>query len=115
MKIVNRSALTIIPRQPYVDWANTLDDVPKLDITSPHYEYDVYLVDEIADGDDLDWVLHAYYPQIFYEALMGWHTDPRDWPDIFEFETFQQWFEVRVSSGVFDLCGGKLRAKKWED
>lgn len=115
MKLVNRSALTIIPRQPYVDWANTLDDGPKLDITDPHHEYDVYLVDEIADGDDLNWVLHEYYPRIFYEALMDWHTDQKDWPKTCDFETFQQWFEVRVCSGVFDLCRGKIRTEKWED
>ena len=38
-QIINRTALTVIPKQPYIRWANSLDDDgPKLDVHDPHYE-----------------------------------------------------------------------------
>lgn len=116
MKLLNRAALTVIPKQPYVDWANTPDDAgPKLDINSPYYEYSVYLVDEVVDGEDVDSILRRYYRQMFENAPMDWHVVQKDWPKKRDFRMFQEWCEVRVSSMVLDLCRGKLRAEKFED
>ena len=49
MRLVNRAAITVTPKQPYIDWANSLDD------DGPRIEHDrlpersVYLVADIGD------------------------------------------------------------------
>ncbi len=34
MKTINRTAITVIPKQPYIDWANSFEDAEKYD--TPH-------------------------------------------------------------------------------
>ena len=104
MYAINRTALTVIPKQPYIDWANTLDDTgPKLDINDPHYECTVYLIDEVIDDARLARALRRHYPQIFEQELVAWHRLEKDWPPKRDYRTFKQWFDVKVSTVVFDF------------
>ena len=109
MNAVNRSALIVTHRQPYLTWANSLDDDgPKLDITSPHYEPPIYLVNEIVDESDIQTVLKRHHTTIFENELAAWHLDPAAWPERRNFRTFQEWFDVTVSTMVLDLGRGHI-------
>ena len=50
----------------------------------------------------MEW-LEAYCEVIFAEALNGWYTDQRTWPPDRDIAVFQEWFECRMHSMVFDL------------
>lgn len=111
----NRAALTVIPKQPYIDWANSLDELePKLDINDPHYEFTVYLVDEVADEAAVARALRRHYPYIFEHELVAWYRDEKDWPQQRDFRTFKAWFEVKVSSVVLDLCRRPFETEELE-
>ena len=102
--IINRTALTVIPKQPYIRWANALDDNgPKLDVNDPHYEPTVYLIDEVTDDMALNSALRRYCSQIFENELANWHLLVADWPQKRDLRTFKDWFEVKVSTVVLDL------------
>ena len=102
--IINRTALTVKPKQPFIDWANSLDDDgPKLNINDPHYEPTVYLIDEAIDDRALSRILSRHYSQIFENELAGWHLVVEDWPEKRDGRTFKKWFEVTVSTMVLDL------------
>jgi hypothetical protein len=103
-QIINRTALTVIPKQPYVRWANSLDDDgPKLEVHDPHCEPTVYLIDEIPDDAALKNALRRHYAQIFENELASWHLAKEDWPQQRDIRTFREWFEVKVSTMVLDL------------
>jgi hypothetical protein len=102
--ILNRTGLTVVPKQPFITWANSLDDDgPKLDVNDPHYEPTVYLIDEVANDAALNNALRRHCPQIFENELASWHLLEEDWPQKRDFRTFGDWFEVKVSTIVLDL------------
>ena len=106
MNIVNRAALTVIPKQPYVDWANSVDEEePKLSLNSPYLEYTVYLIGNVANDQDVAAELKKHYAEIFQEELVAWMQEEKTWPEKRDYETFREWFDVKVSSMVIDLSG----------
>ena len=113
--ILNRTALTVIPKGPFVTWANTLDDDgPKLDVNDPHHEPSVYLIHEIADDAALNRALRRYCRQIFENELAGWHLRISDWPRKRDLRTFRDWFEVKVSTVVLDLCKHQMELEEFD-
>jgi hypothetical protein len=100
--MLNRSAVMVRPKQPYLDWAAQLDDSDA--IPDPHDQRIVYLIPECDDDDSLWEILEEVYPEIFETELYGYHTDEGAWPQQRDFAMFKEWFEVELSSIVEDLC-----------
>ncbi len=100
--MLNRSAVIIRPRQPFLDWAAQLDDsglVPNIVgeqtvYLIPEYDDDFHAMEVLAEGFDL----------IFESELFGWHTRESDWPKKRTFAMFREWFDVEFHSVVDDLC-----------
>jgi hypothetical protein len=105
MRLVKRVAITVTPKQPYIDWANSLDeDGVKID-EDFQPERHIYLIGDVGDVFllDRDVIVRPYFKAIFEEELNGWHRRERDWPSRRTYETFLAWFEVQVHSMVLDL------------
>ena len=107
---INRTVLVVKPRQPFLDWANSLDDEIK-DLTLERLRRDctAFLVPEIEYDSDLREVLEWCFELLFEEQLAGWHTEPEDWPQDRNLEMFLEWFEVEFHSLVFDLCDYQIQ------
>ena len=114
MRLVKRSAITLKPKQPYFDWANQLDDGPKIDAETDS-EASIYLLE---DGSDFEFYLEAllspHYKEIFEEELESWHRNKADWPVAGDLAMFLAWFDVEVHSMVFDLVGRALRTERYD-
>jgi hypothetical protein len=109
VNLVNRAALTVIPKKPYIDWANSLDDQePKLTPNAAEWEYTVYLVDDVGDEDGLPEALEKHYAEIFAEELAAWTPDENSWPKQMDAKTFKEWFDVRLSTTVLDLSDDQM-------
>ncbi len=96
MRRVKRAAVSVRPKQPYLDWANALDeDGVKIGAEFKPDE-NIYLIDDIPEGHlDPEALLEPYYEAIFEEDLGAWHRVEGDWPQGRDFATFQAWFEGR--------------------
>ncbi len=104
MKVINRAAITVVPKEPYIEWAKSLDDEgPRFDPKDPHWEYTVYLVRDVENDAEVRAALKRPYSEIFEQELASWHLDENAWPKKRDWRTFRQWFEVRVASLVLDL------------
>jgi hypothetical protein len=104
--MLNRAALIVRPKQPFLDWAAGLDDsglVPDVD-----GEKTVYLIPEFESDEEGLRVLKRVYAEIFERELDGWHTDPSAWPQKRDFKTFQQWFSIELHSVVGDVVDDAL-------
>lgn len=104
--MLNRSAVVVRPKQPYIDWALGLDDsglAPTADD-----ERAVYLIPEYDDDVEAMEILSQAYDIIFEAELDAWHTDESAWPKNRTFAMFREWFEVEFHSMVDDLCGYEL-------
>jgi len=115
MRLVNRAAITVKPKQPYIDWANALDDDgPKL--TDEHLpERAVYLIDDIDDFlGEKEAIIKRYFGEIFEQELVAWHRVESEWPANRNFATFMEWFEVEVHSMILDLGHGRIDTEPFE-
>lgn len=102
--MLNRAALILRYKQPFVDWINAVDPVPSsivLTLDDVADERTVYLV-EVEDLDDLERWLARYYEWLFEEELNGWYTDPALWPRDRSLKKLKEWCSFEFNSVVID-------------
>ena len=105
MSEINRSLIILRPKQPFLDWAQSLDDESKdLTLESLNEDSTAYLIPEIWQDSDQEEFLRTCYEILFEEQLEGWWTDEAAWPKQRDLKMFLEWFEVEFHSLVFDLC-----------
>lgn len=77
-------------------------DQQKQGLSDINHEPTVYLVPPLEmPGEFMEW-LEEYCDMIFAEALGGWWTDERSWPDDRDMTAFQKWFDWHLHSMVSD-------------
>ncbi|MFC1960956.1 hypothetical protein ACFLYO_09620 [Chloroflexota bacterium] len=110
MRLVKRAAIMVTPKQPYIDWANAIDE-DGVQIGEDFWpEKNVYLIDDVADIVPFDQkaIVRPYFQTIFAEELNSWCRLESAWPTRRTFEVFLAWFEFDVHSMVIDLPGSRL-------
>lgn len=95
---INRYAIVLKPKQPFFEWINNLYPDDKI---SQIEEVNIYLVDD--DIDDLEKWLQKKFDKFFVMELNDWHTNKKGWPQKRNYKMFKQWFQVDVSSMIYDL------------
>jgi hypothetical protein len=108
MKVINRGAITITYKKPFVEWNNRL--FPDLPIFENMLgESKTYLVKD--DFDDAEKVIKKHYKQIFELELESYWTDENDWPKNRDFKLFNEWFAYEISDWVVDLINKPLEGE----
>lgn len=102
MRMVNRNAIMVKPKQPYWEWANSLDDQPLLPETMSS-EHPVYLLPECHNDAQFQLWLKKNYLTIFENELIAMWQNEDDWPAVRDYKTFRTWFDIEYGSEVFDL------------
>jgi hypothetical protein len=113
MTTINRSAIVVRPRQPFLDWLRWADPTAHdLSLEDLCEEPSVYLIPESQSEEDLREHLTKLCGRIFEEQLDGWYRVPSTWPNQRDMETFERWFELSFHSIVIDLCAKSLRRER---
>jgi len=109
MVTLNRSAIVVTPKQPFLDWLHTADPTSlELTLRELVQEPTVYLVPECDTNEDVAQVLRELCEKIFVEQLAGWYADRSTWPPDRSFDVFCRWFDYRHHSMLIDLCDEPL-------
>jgi hypothetical protein len=108
MNDVNRMAIVLRPKEPYFAWARSLEADSPIELRTDSEVAKVFLVDQRGDGQDLEKLLHRYYPAIFAEYLYRWWHAEEVWPKQRTWAVFQEWFEVRMVELVIDMSDQPL-------
>ncbi len=105
MRMVNRSAIVVKPRRPFLEWARQDDPEGLADsvFKSLRGEPYVYLLPEWEEPEERRRILQDFWPDLFEAMLECWVRDEEYWPKERSFQMFQTWFEVQLSSIVEDL------------
>ncbi|HAZ07635.1 MAG TPA: hypothetical protein DCZ01_03715 [Elusimicrobia bacterium] len=109
---INRAALVVRPRQPYLDWAASVDAEAPEHAKDLHKRVSVYLLGEDPKEEDETAPLENYFEEIFELELSAWYTDEDLWPKPRTLALFHEWFEAVGESVVTDLEPGPIRAEK---
>ena len=99
--MLNRAALIVRPKQPYLDWAAGVDEEGQV----PDSEGDqtVYLIPEFENDEEARSVLTRVCEEVFERELEAWHADESAWPHQRDLATFLAWFSVEMHSVVEDV------------
>ncbi len=104
VKSINRTAITITPRQPYIDWANNFDD----GIGYDGVHATTVLIPDSYGELDFETYLKKIFKHVFEEQLESWMTDPDGWPPNRTYKMFKEWFNVLCSDMTWDYVDGNL-------
>lgn len=110
---INRAALVVRPRQPYLDWAASVDDEAPEHAKTLLNRVSVYLVGEDPKEEAETAPLENYYEEIFELELAAWDQDEVQWPAPRTLALFHEWFEAVGESIVTDLVPTPIKTEKW--
>lgn len=103
---LDRSALCIWAKEPFVEWLNTLPDKPdEVTFTLEGVVADpgLYLIPAIADEGEVDAMLATLTPTIFLKEFERWCENPEWWPKDVELEDVDDWFDYQLFFEASDL------------
>ena len=109
-RTINRAGLIVRPKQPYVDWANSVDDDgPRANLQEIRASPSIYLVECIDFLEDFRLLVDDTWEWIFKEQLSGWMRDPELWPEELTRETFLERFDCELSTMIWDMLKTKIK------
>ena len=108
--MINRSALVLTAKQPFLDWLQSLPDPGEAETTleDVNRERTTHLLPDYDMLDEEEQLLERFYDIIFEMELEGWWTDESHWPADRDLSLFKQWFHYEFHSVVVDLVDGPL-------
>ena len=81
MDTLNRSAIVVRPKQPFLDWLHAADPTSgEISLANLIQEPTIYLIPECDTDEEVADVLRELCEEIFEEQLAGWYTDTSTWP-----------------------------------
>ena len=107
MEFVNRCAVLVKPRLPYLEWMASVSRRPEAESSFQDSidDPDVYLLPE---HDDPGRALRKVWKDIFHQELVAWNTDSSSWPQKRNYQMFKEWFELVLCSTVLDSGKGPI-------
>ena len=108
--MLNRSAIVLRAKQPFLDWLWQLPDPVESDMTlnQVNHEPQIFLAPQYSMADEQEGLLRDCYEYLFANQLEGWWTDEAAWPRNRDFKMFNQWFDAEFHSMIEDLVGVPL-------
>ena len=111
--------VTLVPKQPFLDWLLTADPSPPATMTLSELRDDneAFLIpDDVAESteDAAKWV-EKNWRMFFGHMLSGWLTDESFWPKKMSLKLFREWFDVEYHSMVWDLGKAPLAVEDWDE
>ena len=111
MNLINRSAILLRPKEPYINWAANLDDHSPAAAQALRDQTSIYLVNEIHYNTDENRAIKRHFEEVFESELNAWHRDPAAWPENRSLKMFRDWFDVEVQSMVIELADTALEVE----
>jgi hypothetical protein len=109
MLCLNRTAIVVKAKQPFLDWLRSVDPTSdELTLEEVNAEPTVYLLPECGSSAEAAGLVRRFAREIFAHELDGWWRDPLDWPKTLTFPVFEKWFGWRDHSVVLDLVKDEL-------
>jgi hypothetical protein len=107
--MINRAAVILKYKKPFIDWINNSDPIKNTCITIDKANEDrtVYLINEDEADDFEKWISHNY-SQLFESELEDWFTVQSLWLKKRTRTLFDKWFSIQCHSILIDTVGGSI-------
>ena len=118
MRLINRTAVTVVGAEPYLAWTRARDaafaPAKELTVAVPRAKPfgSAYLLPEgIEEEDLLEWV-EDNFATIFDSQLSAWTEDESAWPTPRSLKMFREWFRVDLHSTVVDIADDDIEGEE---
>ena len=115
MRVVNRTAVTVVGAKPYTDWTLITDaDVNKGAITVARAKTygSAYLLPEFELEEDVQEWIEENASWLFEFQLAAWTDDESTWPPLRDLKTFREWFRVDIHNVVVDVADDDIEGEE---
>jgi hypothetical protein len=106
MHMINRAAVTILAKQPFIDWINSTNvspDALKFTIDMVNDEPQIFLVKNYEDLNQQKMYITKLKPMFFEVMLDGYYQDETAWPEERSEKVFDNWFDLITHSMILDV------------
>ena len=115
MQLLNRTAVTIVGAQPYLDWTRQHDaDANRGALTVARAKTfgSAFLLPEIeAEIEVQEWI-EENASWLFEFQLSSWTEDESTWPATRDLNAFREWFRVDIHNVVIDVADSDLEGEE---
>jgi hypothetical protein len=126
MRLINRTAVTVIGARPYLDWTKSRDlafkppavpdaavSVPAISLSVPRAKSygTAFLLPEFELEEDLQEWVEENYAWVFEFQLAAWTEDESAWPANRDLKMFREWFRIDIHSAVVDVPGDDIEGE----
>lgn len=109
MQTINRLVAIIKPKQPFLDWLESLTDWDdELTLDELREDCTAILIPEYGSNEKASQYIEQKYEEIFEIELSNWHYDKDLWIKNRSLQLFRQWFDVEIHSMVYDAVDGDI-------
>jgi hypothetical protein len=110
MEAINRSAVTVLPSQTFLEWLRSVD-AGSADLTLEQLRLDpsIYLIPEYDTEAEAVEMLREVVSDIFEEQLTAWYDDRSAWPVRRDMAAFVNGFDFSFHSMILDLGWGAIQ------
>lgn len=105
-KCLKRSAIVIIPKEPFFDWLLIHD--AEMVIDAEMKTGNIYLLPDYETTQEMEKWLRKNFDELFEEELHGWYTDEAMWPPKRNFKMFVEWFSYSLYPVILDTQQGSI-------
>ena len=106
MRVVNRTAVTLVPAQPFIDWTLSRDTAfspGAVTVVRTKPFGTAYLLPEFEDESEVQEWIEENFGWLFEFQLSTWTEDESAWPAVRDLKAFRSWFRVDVHMTVVDM------------
>jgi hypothetical protein len=106
MGLINRAAVILRPKKPFVDWRNSIEvkdgRKPQFALNELRADPKLYLVRGFRDPEHVKTMILEDFDLYFGDQLVGCITGEDEWPQDRTVEMFRAWFDMEIIVWVDD-------------
>ncbi len=115
MRVLNRTAVTIVGAEPYLAWTRQRDaDANRgmLTVSRARTYGSAFLLPELELEEDLQEWVEDNAPWLFEFQLAAWTDDESMWPANRDLQTFREWFRIDIHNVVVDVGNDDIEGEE---
>ena len=115
MRVVNRTAVTVVGAKPYVEWTRKRDadfNPAQLTVGRAKAFGSAFLLPEVDYEEDLQEWVEENFAWLFEFQLSAWTADESAWPEGRDLPMFKAWFTVDLHNVVVDVADDDIEGEE---
>ncbi len=115
MRVINRTAVTLVGAKPFVDWMRQTDaDANRghLTVVRAQPYGTAFLLPEFELEEDVQEWIEENATWLFEFALSTWTEDETTWPAGRDLKAFREWFRIDLHSLVVDMADDDIEGEE---